>query len=880
MKRILKRVAGIVLCAMMLLSACVVMETGEMNAYAADTAKVFVVGSDSLPYTEAEIYEQLFDIHNKIELDIDMSDDQLLKLQQDYENYSKKGSKSPIYRKADVSFTIHTANDTYTYVLNEVGVRMKGNTSRTDFYSQSGGMYNFIHLKMDFQETFDDTEYYTDDAHDWTGDAAGRKARKDRTFATLEKMDTKWNRNYDTTYIREYYTYEMFRANGVIAPHTNVASVDYAGHHMGVYTIYEPIDKIFIKKYVKAEDAGGDLYKCGWTGEGGANLTNIKSIGIEDEDACAFFCYDLKTNKKTSTHTNLKNLITKLNDRNVTKSELGSLVDMDRFLKFAAVSYFTGNPDDIRNNYNNYYIYFMKSTGKAVFIPYDMDRCLGVTHDMNPSGNGGTLLNPFSMKPVCSNEQENPLFRYTVCAGGYYVSEYAAALKKVASSPWLTTAKFNSVFNTVKRNYANDVAPDINMQNADESRFKLDNVSGAEFSSSDYNISFEKYITAIKATCNTYVTNVDQYIAKPYYIRGSMNNWSADLKYVMSYDKSKKQYTFLMKAAKDISFKVNNGVDGDAGEWYGYNSMTKAPSVLHATTDADGNINVKKGTYIIHFDAQKKQIWITLQPQTISTSVKKLTKTYGNGSFSPSVLGAKVTKGNGKLTYSTSNRKVIRYDSKSGKFVIAGAGNAYIYIYAGETSAYAKTLVKIPVTVNKKSQKITTSRRSYTKYYGTGTFSLKAKASGGGKLTYRTSNSKVAAVSSKGTVTLKGYGKAIITIKAAKTGNYKAASKTVTVTVKPKKEKITSLKSNSSRSVTVKWKKDSRAKGYQIVYSTSRNFKNAKKVVVSSKNTVSKEITGLKKGKTYYVKVRAYTKIEKKTTHGAYSATKKVVVRK
>ena len=53
---------------------------------------------------------------------------------------------------------------------------------------------------------------------------------------------------------------------------------------------------------------------------------------------------------------------------------------MDNFLKFEAVSYFLGNPDDLRNNYNNYYIYFNKSTGKMIFIPYDLDRCLGVTN--------------------------------------------------------------------------------------------------------------------------------------------------------------------------------------------------------------------------------------------------------------------------------------------------------------------------------------------------------------------------------------------------------------------------------------------------------------------------------------------------------------------
>lgn len=40
-----------------------------------------------------------------------------------------------------------------------------------------------------------------------------------------------------------------------------------------------------------------------------------------------------------------------------------------------------GNPDDSRNNSNNYYIYFNSKTNKMSFIPYDFDRCLGILKD-------------------------------------------------------------------------------------------------------------------------------------------------------------------------------------------------------------------------------------------------------------------------------------------------------------------------------------------------------------------------------------------------------------------------------------------------------------------------------------------------------------------
>ena len=49
--------------------------------------------------------------------------------------------------------------------------------------------------------------------------------------------------------------------------------------------------------------------------------------------------------------------------------------------------------------------------------------------------------------------------------------------------------------------------------------------------------------------------------------------------------------------------------------------------------------------------------------------------------------------------------------------------------------------------------------------------------------TYKSSNTKVATVSSAGKVTIKGAGTAKITISASATENYQAASKTITVTV-------------------------------------------------------------------------------------------------
>lgn len=431
------------------------------------TGKVYYVGDDRLPYSEETIYTQLFDIRNKISVEIDVSDAVLQRLQKDYEEYTSKGSKSPIYREADLRITIDTKKEKSTYVIENVGIRMKGNTSRTDFYEKDQGQYNLIHFKVDFGE---------------------------RTFGTLEKLELRWNKNDDSTYIREYYAYEMYRDFGVLAPHINLTTMKVAGEYQGVFTICEPVDKIFIEKYVAKADRGGDLYKCGWT-RIGANLTGYCTIGIEDEEKGKFYNYDLKTNKSDSTHDRMKNLIAVLNKKGVTKEEIAEVVDMDKFLAFEAVSYFAGNPDDIRNNYNNYYIYFLKSSGKAIFIPYDVDRVFGLTKDWNPCRNAMTDIDPFSTKAESMNKaQENPLYLNTVCQDGYFMEEFKQHLLTVEGSKWLTTEHFNAIYEIAFANYSGETMPEKLYGNAKKHKFSMNNSVSAPLHTTDGNVAFSVYV--------------------------------------------------------------------------------------------------------------------------------------------------------------------------------------------------------------------------------------------------------------------------------------------------------------------------------------------------------------------------------------------------
>ena len=50
--------------------------------------------------------------------------------------------------------------------------------------------------------------------------------------------------------------------------------------------------------------------------------------------------------------------------------------------------------------------------------------------------------------------------------------------------------------------------------------------------------------------------------------------------------------------------------------------------------------------------------------------------------------------------------------------------------------------------------------------------------------------------------------------------------------------------------------------------------------MVVSKNAVSKTVSKLKKGKTYYVKIQAYKMYKGKKVYGKYTAVKKVKIKK
>ena len=100
--------------------------------------------------------------------------------------------------------------------------------------------------------------------------------------------------------------------------------------------------------------------------------------------------------------------------------------------------------------------------------------------------------------------------------------------------------------------------------------------------------------------------------------------------------------------------------------------------------------------------------------------------------------------------------------------------------------------------------------------------------------------------------------------------------------LKPTLKAVKILKTDASkRSVTIGWKKITKKnlkkiKKIQIQYSTDKNFKKAVKSKYAKAKKTSYKVKGLKKGKKYYVRIRAYTKSGNTVHVSKWSAKKSV----
>ncbi len=102
--------------------------------------------------------------------------------------------------------------------------------------------------------------------------------------------------------------------------------------------------------------------------------------------------------------------------------------------------------------------------------------------------------------------------------------------------------------------------------------------------------------------------------------------------------------------------------------------------------------------------------------------------------------------------------------------------------------------------------------------------------------------------------------------------------------IRPVAPKVTKIEKRND-GFTIFWKKNQLSSGtrygevdgYEVQYSTSKNFSNAQSIIMKNRYSYAKNVSGLKTGTTYYVRVRARTHVASGYIHSNWSSTYRVV---
>lgn len=361
--------------------------------------------------------------------------------------------QSELYRIGTLEYL--DANNNVLRTIPNVGFRMRGNSSRTypeawnQSFTEAINPARF-HFNIKFDETFEDDEsvYACIDEEGnpaainndscWNrlvSDVPAIEENDGRTFMGVESFALKMNKD-DPTYIRETLAHTILQDNNASAGRSAHASLELVieptetvtqlygedlpqTHHMGVFTLNETIDKIYVKNRF---GKNGYLFKVGVSNllEGddpecldynpllhGYTNDNYCTMGVEavdpisradwlgeehilDQDYVNSFIgyqgmpqpqfvpyrptFDLKTKKDeiVEARTELNALIAVISSE-PTLEELAAVFDIDSFIRAQAVDIVTGAVDHYVRIANNYYIYQHPNTKKWYYLTYDYD---------------------------------------------------------------------------------------------------------------------------------------------------------------------------------------------------------------------------------------------------------------------------------------------------------------------------------------------------------------------------------------------------------------------------------------------------------------------------------------------------------------------------
>ena len=105
-----------------------------------------------------------------------------------------------------------------------------------------------------------------------------------------------------------------------------------------------------------------------------------------------------------------------------------------------------------------------------------------------------------------------------------------------------------------------------------------------------------------------------------------------------------------------------------------------------------------------------------------------------------------------------------------------------------------------------------------------------------------------------------------------------SAAKSIKITQTPYPTNVSKISTYIGSHIKVDWTKTAGASGYHIKYADNSKMTGAKEVMVKGNSTFTKTLTGLKNGKTYYIKIQTYRTVSGKTYWSSWSPAKSIKV--
>jgi hypothetical protein len=177
-------------------------------------------------------------------------------------------------------------------------------------------------------------------------------------FHGLDKLSLN-NSVQDPTFVCEKLCRELFLQAGVPVPRADYATVELNGRTLGLYVLTEGWDRRFLKRYF--QDPGGNLYDPGMGRDINATLPVVCGDNPEDQA-------ELKALAAAATEPDPARRLARLEE----------VLDLDRFITFAALEVLLWHWDGYTMNLNNYRVFHDRATGKVVFMPSGMDQMFRV----------------------------------------------------------------------------------------------------------------------------------------------------------------------------------------------------------------------------------------------------------------------------------------------------------------------------------------------------------------------------------------------------------------------------------------------------------------------------------------------------------------------